>query len=137
MPLMPRNLRAALLHGEYMKADAGYTFAPLDVSYLRLLQENWDRVRLDLAGDSINRFDVFDGLHFSHERFERLLDNQGLGSAWPHTEKSGARRLDKETWETMTGLNPDLEELYQLYKTIKMPRLNIACDPDGRNRVLR
>jgi hypothetical protein len=136
MSFMSRKLRAALLHGEYIKTDASYTFAPLDVPYLRLLQENWDPVRMQLAGDSISKFDVFDGLHFNHEKFERLLTQQGLDSAWPRTQKSGVRCLDKETWDTMTGLNPDLEELHQLYKTLKMPRLNIACDPDGRNRVL-
>jgi DNA polymerase-1 len=136
MSLMPRNLRAALLHGEYMKADASYRFAPLDVPHLRLLQENWDLIRLQLAGDDVTKFDVFDGLHFSHEKFERVLVKEGLDAAWPRTLKSRARRLDKETWETMAGLNPDLEALHQLYKTLKMPKLNIACDPDGRNRIL-
>src|SRR5579862_1066048 len=136
MSLMPRNLRAALLHGEYMKADASYTFAPLDLSCLRLLQGNWDQVRLQLAGDDVTSSDVFDGLRFSHQKFERFLGRAGLGAAWPRTPKSETRCLDKETWETMTGLNPDLEALHQLYKTLKMPRLNIACDPDGRNRIL-
>lgn len=136
MSLMPRNLRAALLRGEYMKADASYKYAPLDLPTLRLLQEHWDDVRLHLAGDSPSEHDIFEGLHFSHEKFERFLVREGLDKGWPRTPKSRARSLRKETWEMMASLNPDLEALHQLYKTLSMPRLNIACDPDGRNRIL-
>jgi hypothetical protein len=134
--MMPRNLRAALLHGEYMKADASYKYAPLDAPYLWSLQENWDEVRLQLAGGGITRYNIFEGFHFNHKKFETFLVNRGLGEAWPRTKKSSARALDKDTWETMCGLNPDLDALHQLYKTVTMPRLNIACDPDGRNRIL-
>jgi DNA polymerase-1 len=134
--MTPRNLRAAILRGEYMQADASYKFAPLDVPTLRVLQENWTKIKVQLAGDKMARYDVFDGSHFSHKKFEVFLEREGLLKAWPRTEKSRARSMTKETWETMRMLNPDLEELYQLYKTIAMPRLNIACDPDGRNRLL-
>lgn len=136
MQIAPRTLRAALLRGEYMKAEASFKFAPLDVPTLRLIQNNWDRVRLRLAGEEMSEYDIFDGLHFSHANFERFLQNGGLDGIWPHTEKSHARSLKKETWETMCGLNPGLERLRQLFKTVTMPRFNIACDPDGRNRVL-
>jgi hypothetical protein len=76
------------------------------------------------------------GFHFNHKKFEAFWVNEGLGQAWPRTKKSCTRALDKDTWETMCGLNPDLDALHQLYKTVTMPRLNIACDPDGRNRIL-
>jgi hypothetical protein len=119
-----------------MKADANYKFAPLDVHTLRLLQEHWNEVRLQLAGEAIARYDIFDGLHFNHRKFETFLNSRSLNKAWPHTPKSRARSLDKDTWEMMCGLHPELEPVYQLYKTVTMPRLNIACDQDGRNRVL-
>ena len=135
---LTRNLRGAILHGEYMKAcaDMERTGVPLDVETLRFLQDNWDEVRLRLAGKGLSQYDIFDGLHFSHEKFEAFLKSEGLDKAWPRTEKSKARRLDKETWQEMVAVNPELEDLRQLYKTITMPGLNIACDPDGRNRVL-
>ncbi len=135
---LTKHLRGAILHGEYMKAcaDMERTGVPLDVPTLHKLQAHWDEVRAQLAGDAAARYDIFEGLHFSHEKFEKFLSRQGLGGSWPRTEKSHARQLNKETWEVMCGLNPELEPLRQFYKTITMPRLNIACDLDGRNRVL-
>jgi hypothetical protein len=43
--------------------------------------------------------------------------------------------MNKETWQEMVSLNAELEDLRQLYNTITH-KLNIACDQDGRNRVL-
>jgi len=117
-------------------ADMERTGVPLDVETLRFLQNHWDDVRRDLAGDSLSEYDIFDDLHFSHDKFEVFLKAEGLNKAWPRTEKSKARRLDKETWEEMVALNPELEYLRQLYKTVTMPGLNVACDPDGHSRVL-
>ena len=96
-----------------MKADANYKFAPLDVHTLRLLQEHWNEVRLQLAGEAIARYDIFDGLHFNHRKFETFLNSRSLNKAWPHTPKSRARSLDKDTWEMMCGLHPELEPVYR------------------------
>jgi hypothetical protein len=119
-----------------MKADASYSFAPLDVAGLRFLQEHWDKLRLGLAGNSISDCDIFSGHHFNYGKFESFLQHHGLEKAWPRTEKSCVPCLDKDTWEMMCGLRPELETVHQLYKTMTMPGLNVACDPDGRNRML-
>lgn len=134
--MMPRQLQLALLRGRYMQADASYRFAPLDVSTLRHLQGCWTTLREHLAGPDILNYDIFDGHHFSHRKFEIFLQQRGLQHDWPRTPKSDARCLDEETWENMWALDPEIESVYRLYTTIRMPRLNIACDADGRNRVL-
>ena len=138
MPRLTRNMRSALLRGEYMKvcADMERTGVPLDAVMLRKLQANWDEVRTRLAGDAVTRYNIFDRLHLSYKKFEQFLITEGLDRSWPRTAKSKARQLNKETWKAMCLLNPDLEPLRQLYQTLRMPKLNIACDHDGRNRVL-
>jgi DNA polymerase-1 len=138
MIVMPRHLRAALLRGNYMKCCASMERrgVPLDVGLLRFLQNNWDGVRRRLAGAVLSKYDLFEDLSFSHEKFETFLLDHGYASSWPRTVKSSARRLDKETMKEMVTANPELEDLRALLDTVKMPRLNIACDLDGRNRVL-
>lgn len=136
MSVMPRNLRAALFRGEYMKADSNFKFAPLDAKGLRLAQENWDYIRQKLAGSVISQYDIFSDLHFNHAKFETYLKRRGLDRVWPRAKKSACRRLDKNVWESMSNAGHDVEELHQLYKTMAMPRLNLACDADRRNRVL-
>lgn len=136
MLVIPRNLRAALLHGEYMRADANYTFAPLDLEGVRFLRRHWDGIRVELARSHGSQSDVFNDTHFSYAKFEEFLLQCGLKKGWPRTGKSGAPRLDKDTWELMCGLRADLVPVHQFYKTMVMPNLNVACDADGRNRVL-
>jgi len=139
---MPLNLAVAIFHGEYMKCDADYKYAPLDVPNLRLIQQNWDDIRRKVVGGLLFKYDIFDGLtpgehlHFNHAKFETYLKKEGLDKQWPRTKKSKARKLDKDPWEAMIAANPELEELHQLYKIVDMDRLNIACDLDGRNRLL-
>jgi DNA polymerase-1 len=134
--MIPRQLQLALLRGQYMQADASYRFAPLDVPALRKLQSCWHTIRERLAGRDVLRYDIFDGHHFSYRKFEGLLQERGLEDDWPTTPNSNARRMDEETWEEMWALDPEIERVYRVYATIKMPQLNIACDADGRNRVL-
>lgn len=138
MLVLPKKLKTAILRGEYMKscADMEMVGVPLDVPNLRYLQENWDDIRQVLVGDSLNDYDIFEGLHFSHEKFAVFLKDRGLEKSWPRTEKSGIRRLDKDTWKSQAQLHPELEPVREVYKTVTMPKLNIACDEDGRNRVL-
>lgn len=135
---LPKKLKVATLHGEYLKAcaDMERTGIPLDVENLRFLQSNWDEVRTALVGDALDKYDIFDDLHFSHEKFEIFLKSRDLDRSWPRTDKSAVRRLDKDTWKAQAQLHPELEPVRQIYKTVTMPKLNIACDPDGRNRVL-
>jgi DNA polymerase-1 len=136
VPIIPRQLQSALLRGRYMQADSKFRFAPLDVATLRHLQNNWTTVRQRLAGENLSRYDIFDGHHFNHEKFERFLRQRGLDSVWPRTPKSGVRSTDEDSWESMWAIDPEIENVYQMFRTITMPRLNIACDPDGRNRVM-
>lgn len=135
---LPRNLKAALLHGEYMKAcaDMEQVGTPLDVYTLRHLQKNWDNIRRKLTGQSLKEYPIFDGLHFSHEKFEEFLVNKGLENSWPRTKKSRIRRTDSETWHQQASLHPDLEGARVLFNTMGMGKLNVACDLDGRNRVV-
>lgn len=132
---MPRTLQAALLRGRYMQAEAAFKFAPLDVTTFRHLQGNWMPIRRRLAGDAASRYDIFEGPRLSHEKFERFLKERGLAAVWPWTPKSGVRCTDGDTWEEMWALDPEMENVYEVFRSVTMPRLNIACDADGRNRV--
>jgi DNA polymerase-1 len=139
---LPTNLKAALLHGEFLKvcADIERVGIPLDVPTLRHLQANWDDIRIKLAGQSVEEFPFYDGVHFSHSKFEKFLEGKGLAESWPRTQKSSVRRTDKDTWKQQAELHreshPEIEDARELFKTMSLDRLNIACDGDGRNRVV-
>lgn len=136
--MLPRNLTAALLHGKYMRvcADIERIGVPLDVPNLRHLQTNWDSIRLKLVGNALQTYPIFDGLHFSYEKFEKFLAHHGLGESWPRTLKSQVRRTDSDTWHEQAALHPELEGARVLFNTMNIDKLNLACDPDGRSRVL-
>jgi DNA polymerase-1 len=135
---LPRNLEIALLHGEFMKccAEIERVGVPLDVPTLRHLQKNWDNIRRKLAGQSLREYPIFDGLHFNHERFETYLKKKGLDRSWPRTKKSEVRQIDSNTWHKQANLHPEIEGARVLFNTMRMNKLNVACDLDGRNRVL-
>lgn len=135
---LPRNLKAALLHGEYMKvcADVERIGVPLDILTLRHLQKNWDNIRRKLVGQSLKDYPIFDDLHFSHERFEAFLKERGLDKSWPLTKKSKLRRTDGDTWHKQASLHPEIEPARVLFNTMNMDKLNVACGTDGRNRVI-
>jgi hypothetical protein len=135
---LPKNLKAAILHGEYMKAcaDMEQIGTPLDVPTLRHLQKHWDNIRRKLVGQSISKYPIFDGTHFSHELFEKFLVSKGLDKSWPRTTKSGVRRTDADTWHKQAALHSEIEGARVLFHTMNMDKLNLACDVDGRNRVL-
>jgi hypothetical protein len=135
---LPKNLKAAILRGEYMKAcaDMEITGVPLDVPTLRHLQQNWDSIRRKLVGQSLKDHPIFEGLHFSHEKFETFLKDKGLDKSWPRTKRSDVRRTDSETWHKQANLHPEIEGARVLFNTMNMDKLNVACDADGRNRVL-
>jgi hypothetical protein len=126
------------IRGEYMRSCTlmERTGVPLDVPTLRRLQRNWDRIRLRLAGESLREFPFFDGLRFSHEKFEKFLVKRGLDVSWPSTAKNQQRKLDEDTWREQATFHPELEPARALYFTMRMNKLNIACAGDGRNRVM-
>jgi len=117
-------------------ADMEINGVPLDVPTLRHLQKNWDNIRRKLAGQSLKDYPIFDGLRFSHERFETFLKKMGLDKSWPRTKKSELRRTDSDTWHKQANLHPEIEGARVLFSTMNMDKLNVACDDDGRNRVL-
>ena len=110
-----------------MQADANYKFASLDVPMLQHLRGNWATIRQRLAGDNASQYDIFDGHHFNHQKFERFLRGRGLDRVWPLTPKSGIRCTDEDTWEEMWALDPEIEKVYQMFRTVTMPHLNVAC----------
>ena len=135
---LPENLKAAILHGEFMKccADIERVGVPLDVPTLHYLQVNWDSIRRKLAGQALRKYPIFDGLHFSHEKFEVYLKANGLEGSWPRTPKSALRKTDKHTWKKQADLHPEIQGARDLCNILGTDKLNLACDSDGRNRVL-
>jgi hypothetical protein len=138
-PYICQHLPLSLcIRGEYMRSCTlmERTGAPLDVPTLRRLQKNWDYIRRRLVGDSFKEFPFFDGVRFSHEKFEKFLVKRGLDTSWPSTAKNQQRKLDKDTWKEQVAFHPELQPARSLYETMKMAKLNIACGDDGRNRVM-
>lgn len=136
----PKSISHAVLRGEFMKCTAKMEREgiPIDGDTLYYLREHWDDVRQYLAGTNFDKYDLFNDLHFSHEKFETFLQANNL-NGWPRTKKSKARSTSKDTWETMIGVRQDLPwlgEVQQLIDTVGSDKLTVACDPDYRSRVL-
>jgi DNA polymerase-1 len=138
MKVLTDSLKLALMRGAYMEDCARMEIAgiPLDVPALRSLQRNWDCIRRKLVGQSWKEYPFFDGLHFNNEKFDRWVVKEGLGETWPCTKNSKIRKSDSDTFSKQVDLRPELEPARVLIKTVRMKALNVACDEDGRSRVL-
>ncbi|MHB8102217.1 MAG: DNA polymerase [Methanosarcina sp.] len=129
------ELSTALFRGEYMKAVSEMEFSgiPVDVDLLKLLQDNWDNIKLRLIKD-IDEWGIYEGTTFKTKIFENLVINKGW--SWPTTEK-GNLKLDDDTFKEMVEVHPELRPLKELRGLIS--KLNIKTLPigiDGRSRAM-
>lgn len=135
--MQPRiDLPRALLRGRAMAAMARCEAVgvPVDVPRLRQLQAQWDNVKGTLITTVDQAFDVYEGLTFKADRFDRYLADQGI--PWPRLE-TGHLDLKDATFRDQAKAYPQLHPLRELRSSTAKLRLGeLAVGPDGRNRVL-
>ena len=130
------DLPRALLRGRAMAAMARCEAVgvPVDVPRLCQLQASWDDIKYALIADVDRAYDVFDGLSFRSDRFERYLAMQGI--PWLRLA-SGHLDLKQTTFRDQARAYPQLRLLQEARSSLSELRLGeLAVGPDGRNRVL-
>jgi DNA polymerase I len=131
------DLPRSLLRGRYVATCARIeqTGIPLDVPV-------WNRItasRIPLLNRIVREedkpFGVYgDGLSWSDKRFDELLRRRRI--SWPRTPGIGRPVLEKDTFERMCEVYPDLRPLLELKHTIRMlMEPGLAIGPDDRNRI--
>ena len=135
--MAPRlDIPRALHRGRYTQAVARMETAgvPLDTTTLADLRNNWGNLKVHLIREIDKDYDVFDGITFKRERFERwLIANQ---IPWP-TLPSGSIALDDNTFREMARAYPQVAPLRELRASLGQMRSNsLPVGKDNRNRCL-
>ena len=135
--MAPRiDLPRALLRGRYMAAAAAmeFTGTPIDMAMLRLLRENWDRIKDELISAIDADFGVFDGRSFRAERWAAYLVKHEI--PWPLLE-SGQLDLSDGAFRQMAKAYPVVSPMRELRSALSDLRLNdLAVGHDGGNRTI-
>ena len=98
-------------------------------------RDNWNPIRHALIADVDQDFLVYDGKTFKEARFEEYL--RRTGTPWPRKE-NGRLKLDAETFKERALLNPEIEPLRMLRKTLSQAReIKLTVGADGRNRYMQ
>lgn len=129
------DVRRAIARGTYIIEvarieDRGI---PIDVERLEKIRERRDDLILHLVGQHPH-IDVYNGTTFSHQKFELLLQRNGLDESWKKTE-TGIYRTDDFYMEEMGEKFDAIEELRQLKKVVlQLQRDRFQAGADGRAR---
>jgi DNA polymerase-1 len=130
------DLPRALLRGRYAWAVAAmeHRGIPLDVPTFDHLKRRWTAVQSQLVAEVDQRYRVFEGTTFKHDRFARYLSAQGI--PWPRLE-TGRLDLRDDTFRSQAKAYPVIAELRELRAALGQMRLfdDLAIGPDGRNRT--
>ncbi|MBS7350773.1 MAG: hypothetical protein KIG95_11585, partial [Comamonas sp.] len=131
------DLDRALLRGSYAW-PAAYSHAlgiPVDKHLFELLRDNLQAFRTHLSESAEHDFGVYKNGSFSHERFTQYLSDQGV-PAWPRSVTQERWKVDKDTFEAMALLHPQIEPLRQVQRVVaKVRALSMSVGEDGRNRA--
>lgn len=126
----------ALLRGQFMAAAATieYYGIPIDRPMLSTLQTDWSTIKDRLIARIDQKYGVFEGSTFKHDRFADWLVRQGI--PWPRLE-SGHLDLSNETFRQMSRTHPSISPLRELRHALSQMRLSeLAVGSDDRNRCL-
>jgi len=124
----------ALFRGKYMAITATIENigVPLDTETLKLMQDNWELIKIEFIKEVNKEFDFFDGLTFKTQAFTDYLLKNNM--AWSYTE-NGNLLMDDDTWKEMTLVYPQLQPIREVRNLLgKFKKLNVSCGTDGRNR---
>ena len=130
------NLKRALLRGQYMAAAAKieYHGIPIDMKLFNRLQENWERIKIQLIQKLDADYGVFEDGHFRLSLFEKYLIANNI--PWPILE-TGTLKTDDDTFKEMAQVHPKLRQLRDLRSILSQLKLSkLSIGKDGRNRCL-
>jgi DNA polymerase-1 len=133
----PERVGQALLRGKYISAltDIERLGVPIDRKMLSACRDNWSMIRKTLITDLDQGFQVYDGETFKEARFAEYL--RRTSTPWPRSE-NGRLKLDADTFKERALLNPEVEPLRMLRKTLSQARaIKLTVGADGRNRYMQ
>ena len=125
----------ALLRGRYGLAIARMERigVPIDVTYWRRLQANWNNILRDLIEVTNTDYGVFRNGVVSDDLLADYAKREGY--EWPLTA-TGRLRRDKKAMKQLALMHPKVNALKELLSTMGKGRLmNLAVGPDGYNRT--
>jgi hypothetical protein len=137
--LMPEiDLDAALFRGKFLKVVAHMERRglPIDSTYLGLLRERWQDLRLHYIHE-LDRDGVYEDGSFSEAKFCDLIEQRGWSSGWPRTP-TGRYALDQKTFGKRCKRHPELKALQRLRDQIAELRLGAFVNTvgaDGASRI--
>jgi len=132
----PISLPHALWRGKYAIAAAiTQTYGiPIDYALLAHLRQVSPRIRRKLIDDIDRDYGVFEDGHFRTVKFAAYLHREGIHN-WPRL-KSGALKLDDDTFKEMAVAHPQLAALRQLRQAlVQLREIKVTVGNDARNRV--
>jgi DNA polymerase I len=107
---------------------------PIDALNLKRLLSRWDGMKERLVAKLDAGYGCYSGTTFKGELFEAYLKKTGLHAYWPRT-KTGRLQLDKDLWDRMCDMHPELSTLWQLRSTLtRLNAMSLPVGTDGRNR---
>jgi hypothetical protein len=129
----------AIFRGGYTTAVAKMEFSgtPVDVPLLHRLRARWDELKLRIASDIEAEFGfgVYQGTHWSDQRFAHLLSRMGILGEWPRTPSGLLSPGDDDVFKPMVMRYPSLAPLRDLRSTlVRLNKLELPVGHDGRNR---
>lgn len=130
------DLRRALVRGAYMAsvADMERTGIPVDTEFLAKLLDRWDSIQDQLIEEIDERYGVYEGRTFKHDRFESWLIANGI--PWPRLA-SGKLALSDDTFREAAKSDARIAPLRELRSTLAtMRQIKLSIGSDGRNRAL-
>jgi hypothetical protein len=102
--------------------------------FSKSLQANWDELKLKLATgiEEDHRFGVYEGTHWSDERFEKLLSRMDILGEWPRTPSGLLSTEDDDVFKPMALRFPALAPLRDLRLTLnRLRQLRVTVGVDG------
>ncbi len=135
--MLPRiDIPHAILRGRYMRvvAEIEDRGVPIDMEALKLLRDNWEKIKDKLISTIDTNYCVFDGQSFKRDRFDNYLKREKI--PWPRLE-TGVLDLDDDTFKEMARSHPKIAPLRELRGSLSKMRLaDLPVGQDGRSRCM-
>ena len=132
------DLPRALLRSEFVKASSRMQWrgVPIDLEiFTRLRNQNtWNQIRETLIPPIDAAYEVYDGRHFRHNKFEAYLARHNI--PWPRLE-SGQLNLQANTFRERAKAYPQVAALHELRHTLSnLKSIKLQVGADGRARTV-
>jgi hypothetical protein len=132
---LPKGFEHAIIRGQYSVTEArmNHTGIPIDAELNGLISHHKQSIRHDLIGRvDTGRYNVYRDGEFKYGLFKAYLHDHKMD--WPRTA-SGQPELKDKTFKDMCLRYPEMEDLRQLYKSLKqLAGKDLLVGRDGRSR---